>query len=341
MNKPDQHTNLFTGQGCLTSGAITGFVNGSLSARQEKKVKEHLRSCILCREAIEGTGAFNDLKDYENGISELKYRWSSRDNISFGERRNRRTAVLSVAATILLLIGLGSFFYRSMRLKQVTYADLLNKGIVIDSVLTREEFMYPAACRGYSGLSVREKKSRDHYSLYKEKAEAAPVIGKLESTEVYAETVDPEGAVEKERRQMDVVSGGRLACPYVIMSRPPSHLELKMPAEEYDNDDPFMIVEEMPAFQGEDLKAFKIYVQKNIQYPQQAIENKLSGRIYVQFTISKTGKLTDATVIQGVHPVLNDEVLRVLNASPVWQPGKQRGLPVAVSMILPVDFYLY
>jgi outer membrane biosynthesis protein TonB len=63
-------------------------------------------------------------------------------------------------------------------------------------------------------------------------------------------------------------------------------------------------------------------------------------RIVVKFTIGKHGYIVPSSIefLQGSVKAFNDEVRRVLLSSPRWEPGKQKGEPVAVSYTLPVVF---
>ena len=60
-----------------------------------------------------------------------------------------------------------------------------------------------------------------------------------------------------------------------------------------------------------------------------------------EFTIDEKGRLIDGTILKSCHPLLDNEVLRVINTSPVWKPGKQNGKAVKVSMVMPVDFVVH
>jgi protein TonB len=54
--------------------------------------------------------------------------------------------------------------------------------------------------------------------------------------------------------------------------------------------------------------------------------------------VGKDGTLTDVTVIRGIGGGCDEEAIRVVKYSPSWKPGKQRGKPVKVKMVLPVTF---
>ncbi len=108
--------------------------------------------------------------------------------------------------------------------------------------------------------------------------------------------------------------------------------------EEIEDDQPFLRVEAMPTFQGGDLNTFRNWVQKNVKFPQIALENGIQGRVVLSFVIERNGKLTNIQVLQTPDRSLSEEASRVLAKSPVWAPGKQRNKAVRVKYTLPVEF---
>jgi protein TonB len=103
---------------------------------------------------------------------------------------------------------------------------------------------------------------------------------------------------------------------------------------------PFIMVEVKPTFNGGDANEFSKWVNQRLVYPQICIENGVSGRVTLSFTIKADGTLADAKVMRGVDPALDKEALRVVNSSPKWKPGKQRDRAVAVTYTFPVIFQL-
>ncbi len=105
-------------------------------------------------------------------------------------------------------------------------------------------------------------------------------------------------------------------------------------------DDPvFFIVEEMPEFPGGD-QALREFVANSVRYPQQAQKDSIQGKVFVSFVVAKDGWVKDANVVRGVHPFLDEEALRVVNALPLWTPGKQRDQAVNVQYTIPINFVL-
>jgi len=101
----------------------------------------------------------------------------------------------------------------------------------------------------------------------------------------------------------------------------------------------FIQVEEMPEFPGGEA-ALRDFLVKNITYPEQARKDTIQGKVYVTFVVDAIGKVVEPKVIRGVHPLLDQEALRVTERIPAWKPGKQKGVPVRVSYTLPVMFSL-
>jgi TonB family protein len=105
-------------------------------------------------------------------------------------------------------------------------------------------------------------------------------------------------------------------------------------------EDIFFIVEEMPGFQGKGLSGFKDWAMDHLIYPKEAKEQGIEGIVYVEFVVNKKGGVTNVIIKKGADPLLNAEALRVVNSSPAWIPGKQRGQVVNVAFVFPVKFSL-
>ncbi len=99
------------------------------------------------------------------------------------------------------------------------------------------------------------------------------------------------------------------------------------------------MVEQKPEFPGGEAAMYK-WLGDHITYPAQAAEEGVSGRVVVQFDISKTGTIENVKVVRGRHPALDKEATRLVRNMPKWQPGRNNGQPVKVTYTLPVTFKL-
>lgn len=107
-----------------------------------------------------------------------------------------------------------------------------------------------------------------------------------------------------------------------------------------DNDDAFFLVEVMPSFKGGNLDKFRDWVIKRTHYPQIAVDNKISGKVFLTFIVEKDGSVSNVTVVKGVDPIIDIEAVRAIQSSPKWNPGLQRGQPVRVRYSMGLSFSL-
>ncbi|MCP4459863.1 MAG: energy transducer TonB [Cytophagales bacterium] len=101
----------------------------------------------------------------------------------------------------------------------------------------------------------------------------------------------------------------------------------------------FIIVEDQPEFPG-GIQAFYKFVSEKLRYPASARRMGIQGRVYIEFTVDKTGSLGNIHVVKGIGSGCDKEAVRVLKLVPKFNPGKQRGKPVNVRMVVPIIFKL-
>ena len=103
---------------------------------------------------------------------------------------------------------------------------------------------------------------------------------------------------------------------------------------------PMELLSKKPSFNGEE-NGFAIWVNSHLQYPEQAKKEKLEGRVVLQFTIGSDGAVRDVKVLKSAHEVLDAEAIRVVSASPKWEPGYNAdGKAVPVTYCFPVIYKL-
>jgi protein TonB len=101
----------------------------------------------------------------------------------------------------------------------------------------------------------------------------------------------------------------------------------------------FTVVEETATPKG-GMSAFYKFVGEKIKYPAQARRMGVEGKVFVQFVIGKDGSISDVKVIKGIGAGCDEEAIRIVQSSPAWNPGKQRGKPVKQRYTLPIQFKL-
>ena len=128
----------------------------------------------------------------------------------------------------------------------------------------------------------------------------------------------------------------------LLVNPPEAEGQTAASEEEYSDKEPvpFQLADEKPTFQGGDANKFSQWVNSNMNYPDEAKEKGIQGRVTLSFTVSSSGKVHGVKVLRGVDPILDNEAVRVVEMSPEWTPGKSDGKPVSVSYTFPVIFKL-
>jgi len=101
----------------------------------------------------------------------------------------------------------------------------------------------------------------------------------------------------------------------------------------------FVSVHTQPTFPG-GVNNFNRYLISNIRYPEQARKSKTNGKVFLSFLVEKNGQLTDIKVLRSLGKGTDEEAVRVLKASPKWNPGILNGKPVRTLYNIAVTFNL-
>jgi protein TonB len=112
---------------------------------------------------------------------------------------------------------------------------------------------------------------------------------------------------------------------------------VEIPDEPVSNE-PWINVDVMPQPEN-GYEGFYNLLRKEMKYPTKSRLGNIEGKVFVQFVISEDGSISQQKINKGIGGGCDEEALRVLSLSK-WKPGKQRGRPVKVRMVLPIHFKL-
>lgn len=84
--------------------------------------------------------------------------------------------------------------------------------------------------------------------------------------------------------------------------------------------------------------ALNQFIASNFIYPKIAIENNISGKVYVVFQILATGEVSNIKIEKGIPDCYecSEEAIRVLKSMPKWSPAMLSGKPVGCFYKLPI-----
>ena len=98
-------------------------------------------------------------------------------------------------------------------------------------------------------------------------------------------------------------------------------------------------VDVMPKFTGGEANLRK-YLEANLKYPAEAEKKSFQGRVFVSFVIDIDGEVIGTHVTKPLHPLFDNEGMRVVSGMPKWSVGKLDGKIVKVGFTVPINFRL-
>jgi protein TonB len=102
---------------------------------------------------------------------------------------------------------------------------------------------------------------------------------------------------------------------------------------------PFQLVEEKPSFNGGDANMFSRWVNERLVYPEIAKENGVQGRVTLQFTVEKDGRVTKVKVSNledTTQVITEEEIIPITQETPPPPPSAPK-IPILSDQIDIVD----
>lgn len=104
--------------------------------------------------------------------------------------------------------------------------------------------------------------------------------------------------------------------------------------------DAYLSTEKIAEYKGGEAKLMEDLAEA-IQYPEEAMKEKIQGRVIVRFQINTDGSLSKIEVAHSPNPILDEAAISAVEkTSGNWIAGEVGGKPVASIFNLPVTFKL-
>jgi TonB family protein len=121
----------------------------------------------------------------------------------------------------------------------------------------------------------------------------------------------------------------------------PKHIEKRNYQEVigFADDDEKQDIDKFPMY-PEGKKGVHKLVYKHLMYPPMAKKKGIQGDVIIQFFVDTVGEVVDIKVYKSVHPLLDQEAIRVVKKMKKWVPAQKDGQPIKVDFKLPFVFRL-
>ena len=116
--------------------------------------------------------------------------------------------------------------------------------------------------------------------------------------------------------------------------------EAVQPLQGQINNDTVFVKVEMPAEFPGGIDAWRRYLERNLQYPDAAINDETQGVVRVQFVIDTEGNVSEVVALNDPGNGLAEEAVRIIARGPKWIPAEQNNKRVKYRHSQPIIFRL-
>jgi protein TonB len=111
----------------------------------------------------------------------------------------------------------------------------------------------------------------------------------------------------------------------------------ELPASAHIEKDTVFTIVEIPAeFPGD----WKRFLERNLHYPEQAIDNETQGTVRLEFIVDRTGSISEIKALNDPGDGLATEAMRIIKQCPLWRPAEQNGRKVIYRHTQTITFQL-
>ena len=306
--------------------------------------------------------SFPGLSSYTNRINA---RLRNKFNYDpYRRRRNRqgpalRNLFIPAAASIIILVGIIAYFhYFSPENNELAMLEKEKAPVVMEEKETGEKTGVPPPLpaetqQTIGGIASEESENitEDKKSSVEKEAVTTVDDGLAEVTvsdeddplkaETFAVAEQETDIIITEDKDFDeavvVYPEGELAGAGVMEDRSmTAKSRAKGGQKMAEEENLFTVIEEMPEFPG-GMDSLFIFLEDNISLPITE-DTSAYNKVYVQFIVSKKGRIKDIRIMRSGGEEFDREVIRALKLMPDWIPGRQRGKAVPVLYTLPIRF---
>jgi periplasmic protein TonB len=178
-------------------------------------------------------------------------------------------------------------------------------------------------------------------------AEVAPPIDSAAITREYLaarKSTKKPTAKPKKQGKSEVVMYSEPPMPTheALEEKPPAKKDASAPAPApmviHTKEFVYFIPDQKASFPGGD-QALTAYINKNVVYPDKALQYHIEGTVFAEVYLDSLGNVTNVE-IPGTHlgGGLEEETVTVLMGLPRWHPAKENGQMVKSKVTIPVTY---
>lgn len=99
----------------------------------------------------------------------------------------------------------------------------------------------------------------------------------------------------------------------------------------------FTNIDRFPMYPGGE-EGIADHIRNTLIYPEEAEQQGLTGTVVVAYLIEKDGTIGSTRILKSVHPLLDEEAVRVIKSMDTWKPLIKEGKPNKVMFQQAITF---
>jgi hypothetical protein len=342
---PKELKRIFERGNCLSLDTMRLYNEGKLPSKSAHQVEEHLIECSLCASAIDGLSKTR-INDVTKVSSNIHKRLAVYMNTPPHTPILSRFGVAMIVSSLVVAIGLTTWFLT--RDTEIQNKELVDSGAVTQYQPPSKEpntqvISEPSSVeRSQENGAVSVQDNGERPTNASEPREV--VIENLPATQpgdksVATLTVTPE---EQPKNQPPVPEENTrvaqtdqfLRIKSVTIYPPTTHTDKKAKSNDGGGNGQLdrskksnaeFELSEMPSYPGGN-EALKAYILNNYKAQKEDKDNLKRKTTGILFQVNaKTGEISGVSLSFAISPATDAELLRVINAMPLWNPGTKRG----------------
>ena len=330
----------------LTQQELLDYTQDVLGNDEMYRLELHLNECELCSEAVEGIVL---LKNPTEAVETIH------KSILPNYNKKNTTNYLAIASSIALIAIFGlSYWLLNKSAKSPTIAE--NTGpeqteIAKDLPVLKEEL-------GKKIIIPEQEVIQEELRITKSEP-----LQLTNTNQVITTEEDEEKNRDKVQKEEGIIPTNELAVNDRLknndnLANTDTRLEETSvePASEINNNNlqstpsvarsakksinepaPPLKDQKVPAPQG-GMSALKVFIDQNLDYPQEAIDNKIKGTVVLEVTVSPNGAIKNIIIIKSVGAGCDAEAMRLITAGPKWIPASANGIAIEEKRQVKIKF---
>jgi hypothetical protein len=82
-----------------------------------------------------------------------------------------------------------------------------------------------------------------------------------------------------------------------------------------NEDHEFIEVDIVPVYPNGGMPGFYQFINKNLEYPEEAKEQNIQGKVFVHFVVNDEGEIINEMAVKGINDQLDAEAVRIMKLS--------------------------